>query len=423
MKMRLGGIFHAARTLWALGADYSIAYFGPEYLDKAIQDYAAQHGASAVHKAGHVTGCPNVILVQQAKEEGPQGYELLLRDELNVEFTDGLVDFLVEQGTTDVLCFPNANEVEPLFSRIAKLQNVKVHLDANCPDLDTNSLTALGRPLDTFAVSTSSHIFREKWNGWSKFAENLVPKFCKSLLLKENRGGSRYLAFGEDSPIAVHAQIASIKHSVGVGDCFDAALIQLSETHDVRASLSYAASIAAEYAATTFPDNFRDAVRGVVAISSQEISTMQGISLPWELRDELSVYIAAPDFDYVDSRHIDHLAECLSYHNFSPRRPVQENGQMGEAASKERKAMLKDKDMHLLDECQILVAVNLFDDPGTLIEIGIACERGMPVIVYDPFGRASNLMLTELPTLISTSLDDVVTKVFECGAILQHEKS
>jgi nucleoside 2-deoxyribosyltransferase len=229
------------------------------------------------------------------------------------------------------------------------------------------------------------------------------------------------LSPGAPSPIAVHAQIASIKHSVGVGDCFDAAFIQLSSIHETHASLCYAASIAAEYAATTYPDNFRKAVGGVVAIPSDEITTMHGISLPWEQRQEINIYIAAPDFDYVDSRHIDHIAECLSYHNFTPRRPVKENGQMGKGASKKRKEMLRDKDMRLLDQCQILLAVNLFDDPGTLIEIGIACERGMPVIVYDPFGRANNLMLTELPTLISASLDDVVTKVFECGALLQRE--
>ena len=28
-KLRLGGIFHAARALWALGIDYDILYFYP----------------------------------------------------------------------------------------------------------------------------------------------------------------------------------------------------------------------------------------------------------------------------------------------------------------------------------------------------------------------------------------------------------
>ncbi len=226
---------------------------------------------------------------------------------------------------------------------------------------------------------------------------------------------------GVEAALAVPAQVANIKHSVGVGDCFDAALICLSDSNNNKSSLAYAASIAAEYAATTYPDDFRNAVKGVISIPSDEIASMKGISLPWGHRSDLNIYIAAPDFDYVNVRHIDHLAECLSYHNFKPRLPVRENGQMGEDASKERRLRLKNEDLKLLDDCQILVAVNLFDDPGTLIEIGIACERGMPVIVYDPMERATNLMLTELPALTSSSLDDVITKVFECGARLKGE--
>ena len=33
LKMRLGGIVHAAHGLWAIGLDYTIAYFAPLYLD------------------------------------------------------------------------------------------------------------------------------------------------------------------------------------------------------------------------------------------------------------------------------------------------------------------------------------------------------------------------------------------------------
>jgi hypothetical protein len=54
----------------------------------------------------------------------------------------------------------------------------------------------------------------------------------------------------------------------------------------------------------------------------------------------------------------------------------------------------------------------LYDDPGTLIEIGLALERNMPTLVYDPYGRASNLMLTQLPNVVSSDLDEVIAGVF-----------
>lgn len=417
LKMRLGGIFHSARTLWALGKPYSLAYVAPTYLDRAIEQYALQHGAVACQKIGNVDGSPNVILVQQAKEEGPQGYELLLRDELKVDFNDQLPSFLQSQATTDALCFPNADEIQHIFSQLAKESEIKVHLDANCPRLDLDSIKYLGRPLETFAISTSSDLFCQKWtNDWAEFQAHFFPEYCNALLLKENRGGSRFGRGIVEEPIKIPSQVVSIKHSVGVGDSFDASFIALSDDNDDQTALAYSASIAAEYAATTYPDDFKEAVQGVVAIPPNEIKELRGVSLPWEKRNGINIYVAAPDFDYVNSFHIDHLAECLRYHNFVPRLPVRENGQMGEGASQDRKARLKNADLRILDECQMLVAVNLFNDPGTLIEIGIACERGMPVIVYDPHSRAENLMLTELPTLTSSSLDDVITKVFECGA-------
>ena len=47
-----------------------------------------------------------------------------------------------------------------------------------------------------------------------------------------------------------------------------------------------------------------------------------------------------------------------------------------------------------------------------VIEIGMAVQRGIPTIVYDPYGMADNCMLTESPTLVSCDLDEVISKVF-----------
>ena len=91
---------------------------------------------------------------------------------------------------------------------------------------------------------------------------------------------------------------------------------------------------------------------------------------------------------------------------------------MGVNASEERRQTLCDADMRLLDECQLLVAVMLYDDPGTLIEIGIAVEREIPVIVYDPYSRADNLMLTQLPFCVSSDLDQVISAVFDRASLV-----
>ena len=138
--------------------------------------------------------------------------------------------------------------------------------------------------------------------------------------------------------------------------------------------------------------------------------------MPWEKRPNINIYVAAPDFDFVDRAPIDAIENALRYHNFSPRLPVRENGQMGLNPTVRRKFELLKADLSLLDQCQLMVAVMTYNDPGTLIEIGMACERGMPVIVYDVAGRAENLMLTELPTLVTSNIEQVVASVFEEAA-------
>ena len=232
-------------------------------------------------------------------------------------------------------------------------------------------------------------------------------------MLKENRGGSRLGIAGKKTVIATPAFVGHTEHSVGVGDCFDALWIALRRHLPDDQALIYASLGAADYASTTFPDEFRSNLLATLSLPAEEIMQLKGVILPWEKRPSVNIYIAAPDFDFVDRSPIDAVADALRYHNFSPRLPVRENGQMGNNSGVRRKFELMQADLTLLDQCQLMVAVVTYNDPGTLIEIGIASQRGMPVIVFDVFGRAENLMLTELPTLVTTEIDRVIAAVFE----------
>ena len=81
-------------------------------------------------------------------------------------------------------------------------------------------------------------------------------------------------------------------------------------------------------------------------------------------------------------------------------------------AEKAERIGLYSADMTLLSKCNMLIAVLLYNDPGTLIEIGMAVQKGMPTLVYDPKGIADNCMLTECPTFVSSDLDAIMAKVF-----------
>lgn len=417
-KMRLGGIMHAARALWALGIPYDLLYIAPSYLVPHIERYAKEHGAASAIQFGTITGSPNVMLIGEPTEAGPQGYELLLRDEYQCDLNvTKLVDALGVEAVTDIVIFPSEFDIEVVLAACAPSQ-ARTYIDIENGIDKLDALAPLAKQFDTVILSTSADLFRSTYGASVlELREALLGTYCGNFLFKENRGGARfYCEDTPNTPINVEAQPRSIVHSVGVGDCFDVSFVALRHKFSDEVALTYASWIAAEYASTTFPDDFKQRCNNTLSIAPDMLLQLKGISLPWEERSSTHIYIAAPDFSFVDTTPIDQIAECLRYHNFVPRLPIRENGQMEEDASLARKEQLFAADMELLNSCGLVLAVLLNNDPGTLIEIGWAAGRGKPTIVYDPYRKAENLMLTQMPDLISSSLDRVITKVFELVA-------
>ncbi len=410
-QLRLGGLLHAARALWALGIGYELAYIAPEYLSGQIDNYAKRHGASKSYTLGTVTGAPNVILVTDPTEAGPQRYELLLRDEHESHIREERLKLLAnDQTITDILIFSGGFSLEHTLQAIS-LSSSAIHADIAYGVGDVEILGENKRGFDTIMMSTSSELFLKTFRGNPDQLKNvIVPRLSRALIFKENRGGSRF--FTKESELRIPSQTRPIVHSVGVGDVFDASFLALSRTQPPEVALAYSAHIAADYASTTYPDDFKDSTGRTIAIPPEKLKGLGGISLPWENRPQYPVYIAAPDFNYLDRRPIEKLCEALNYHNFTFRRPVAENGQAHETDDYATKFDFFHADLSMLAECRLVIAVLLIDDPGTLIEIGIAAEKQMPVIIYDPYKRAKNLFLQILPTLLTNSLDEVISETF-----------
>jgi nucleoside 2-deoxyribosyltransferase len=322
----------------------------------------------------------------------------------------------ISADATDVLILPGGFDLRQVL-RALKKSTARVHIDSNVEPADSRTFRALGRNIDTVMMSTSSIPFLVRFRGSPTRLCNSLKKHVENILLKENRGGSRLFSkFRRGNAVGAPSHPKRIKHSIGVGDCFDAVFIALKSGCDDAAALAYASLVAAEYACELDPIRFRKAVRSILSIPQNEAVSFRGIRIAWERRPGCNVYIAAPDFEGVDTTHIDAVVQSLEYHNFSPRRPVREHGEVAEGAKLPVKVRAAKADMGLLTSCQILLAVLLFNDPGTLIEIGIALEKRIPVIVYDPHRIASNLILIALPDLVSSDLDEVITRVFSLAS-------
>lgn len=422
-KLRLGGIMHAARTMWALGQDYSMAYVAPAYLRPLVSEFATQHAVERCVCIGDIEGSPNVILIPEPTEAGPQGYELLLRESQRSQISDDeLRQIASSEDITDVIIFPGGFDLGKVLGAFSR-SSTRCYIDAAYDVHDLRVCRELGREFEVVMISTSSDLFLNSYHGDpEKIRDDIFSGIGKRLLLKENRGGVRLYLNAADR-MDVGAQLRPITHSVGVGDCFDVAFSALRRNHTEEVALSYSSFIAADYAGTTYPNDFKTSVSRTLQIEPDAITQIEGVRVPWELRSEIQIYIAGPDFDYVDRRPIEAVSDALRYHNFRGRRPVLENGQAREGDTRSRKAELFGGDMGLLQQCDILLAVLLNNDPGTLIEIGLAKQQGKPVIVYDPYAVAENLVLQQIPDVLAQSLDETIAGVFEHSArLIRHDK-
>lgn len=409
LKMRLGGVFHCARAMWALGKNYSIAYFAPKYLVSHIESFLEHLGQPKTIYLGEVLTAPYIMLIGEPKEIGDQEYEFLLRDNISIGYYEEGLKNLNQYD--NFLCLSGNYDLSKVYGFLPQGAEISIDLTNNIESFDNLS----SYTFKNIFLSTSSTVFQKYYEEEKDFDINtFLDSFksrCECVILKENRGGSRAKSFVSKKSISVDSQTQPIVHSVGVGDVYNIGFLAAGFP-EVKENLSFASFLAMEYASTTFPEDFRKMAERLKKVLPEDLVSLKGVSLPWEKRKDVIIYLAAPDFDFVDTRALDEVEKSLNYHNFVTRRPIKENGQMEHNASEKRKNELFFKDMRLLESCNMLVAVLLYNDPGTLIEIGIAAERKIPTIVYDPNGIATNCMLTQLPDLLSSNLDDIICEVF-----------
>lgn len=410
--VRMGGILHAARGFAAMEQEVTIAYVAPAYLEKQLKQHIDDLPYTTAVKIGNIEGTPNVVLVGEATEAGNQGYEYILEHDRSIDLDEArLKALLIERSFTDVLIFPDSDELNPIF-RLLNKYTIEVHVDANFKGSIPKMVRALGRPLKTLMASTSSLLFSQKFAGKIEAMRQFALHHAETFVFKENRGGSRLWTQKVAAPLHAPAFVGETAHSVGVGDCFDA--VYLSTFESPPALRLRMASLAAQHYAMTLttPDFFKNMKR-LNGVPVEMLSGLQGISLPWEIRSQFHIYIAAPDFEHVNVRVINEVESALKYHNLTPHRPVKEHGEIKQETPRHQRLTTALKDIELLKRCQALIAIPIYPDPGTYIEVGYALEAGIPVFVYAPFKFQENLLAVELPELVTGNLDRLISAIFE----------
>lgn len=419
---RLGGVFHAARACDALDVEFTLAYYAPSYLEKDIEKFGIEVlGASEVYCLGVVDKAPNVMLIGQSDESGDQLYENILCKQAEYIRKMSLLQVLNEFMPTDVIIFPGRYGNDKILSELSNFEG-KIHIDMN---YDCDDILELGIiNIDTVFLSTSSTSFKKFFEeiNYDKLIDYFIKKHIHQLLIKENRGGSWLYDFKENVSYEAAAYIGETKHSVGVGDVYDVVYICGDLISDVSHNMAFASWIAALYAQTLQQKVFKEKVR-LISLSIEDFVEMEGIRVPWNERSNFPIYMAAPDFDYVNTEKLNALEKALSYHNFKPRRPIKENGQVNKNMDINEESIIFAKDMELLSECKVMIATLLYNDQGTLVEIGYYQANGKTIILYDPFMKLDNMFLKNACTYYCNTRSEVIDAVFNAvSRMVKNEK-
>lgn len=417
-KLRLGGIVHAARGLWAIDANFSVAAVCPGYLVDQARTYLERLGCSEFIWLAEVKGAPNVMAIGDPTELADQAYQDILRDEKSVGYRR---EADVLKAFKTCLIFPGKYDLTVLRSLLA--ENVQASFDIAYDLPDLQSLSSFKGNLSSIITSTSSPMFLEKASeDMSSLLDDLRELSPQAILLKENRGGSRVFDLRTDEVDEIPALLGETVNSVGVGDVYSAVFASMLGAGAFDAGWK-AARAATCYAQTTYPDDFkRDAQRSLV-LSVDQMRGLGGTVLPWHARPAFQIYFAAPDFSYVDRTHLEEALGALAYHNFRLRRPVQENGELNPQSSMHEMRAAYLGDLGLLEECDLVFALPLERDPGTLVEIGLALALKKPVITYDPLKENTNTMVMAGSTVYSAKLDSCLNGLFDVMSRLRATRS
>ena len=409
--VRLGGVFHSARAFASLGLNYVLAYYAPAYLDDDINKWSLNLNTKGCYKLGNINKAPNIMLVNESKEAGDQGYYNILKDQAEYTNLESIKDIIGIVNPTDILFFPGRYDTSEIMRDLSEFVG-KIHIDFHY-DID-HILDGIDRKIESIILSTSSAFFKDTCGGT---LEGLLEYFKNyeiyQFLIKENRGGSFCYFPAEDKRYETASYYVPTMHSVGVGDVYNSIFISTLFETDVAKRMKLAALCSAKYAETMNYKKFKENAQLVYA-NINEFKELVGIRLPWSERKRINIYLAAPDFPCIDTSILDRLNECLLYHNFSPRLPVRENGIASKALRYDNELTIYRKDVALLDECSLLIAVLLYNDPGTLVELGMFKQAGKPTIVFDPFNYCENMFVRHTPDYICKSLADVIGAVYLC---------
>ena len=396
---RIGGIFHAVRALSGLSIKSDIAYCATAYMNEHIYKHKNKLNIQNAYHCFNRTGAPGIFLIDHSNELHDNQYDYILPNEENVETITTELSKINFEEVTDALVFPGTFDLDVVLHLLNDKQ-INIHIDMQYENFQRIE----HYHIDTLYISINSI---ETKRYVEKYLVN--NSNWNTVVLKENRGGSKVLTSSKDSYEIPSFLLGSI-HSVGVGDVYNASfLVHKLQGYNIEESFLKASYIAALYSNTFHYETFKESLK---VLESYIPLKSNGTRVSYDNRKDIHIYIAGPDFKNSKyTLYFDRIFEILNYHNFSAHLPIRENGD-GDGKTFNEQTKMYSKDISLLDRCNIMIACGFDNDSGTMAEIGYFKATNKSVILYDPKQDVSNMFIKHSVRKTVHDLDKLLETVY-----------
>lgn len=126
--------------------------------------------------------------------------------------------------------------------------------------------------------------------------------------------------------------------------------------------------------------------------------------------EKIKVYLASPFFDAEEINRVEIVRDILRGKGLEVFVPMENQFKELEFGSVEWREKTFNNDIHQIDRADVVVAINnkgLYDDSGTMFEIGYAYATKTPVVVFNNSGSGLNLMISDSLHSYITSYDEL----------------
>jgi Nucleoside 2-deoxyribosyltransferase len=398
--LRLGGIMHLARLFSALKIDFIVGYYAPDTLDKNIYSYCLELQALGCYKLGTIESSSNIELPENFINSNKS------KNNKQVVFSD-LKDLINKIKPTDLILNLQEFDYKNISLDINRYQG-RIHI--NYLNYKSYNLDSIEKKIDTLIITDYSIKDNEKLK--TEYFNQFKNKSINHFLIENNQKG--IICFDNVKHKLYKSPNYNLKNinKTGVSEVFLATFIIPKFEDNFYKKLNFSTLITKIYIKNIDFKKFKKTINELLKnniINQKSLST-----LSWDEKKEHHIYLAAPDFPHVDTTKLEELNEYLLFHNFRPRLPIRENGLVSKNMTYEDELKLYNGDIALLDKSSLLIAILLYNDPGTLVELGMIKQAGKPTIIYDPYNICENLFVRHTADYLCKTVKEVLEATYKC---------